>query len=62
MYDPLRDEGEAYAIQMRNAGVQVVCTRYDGVPHGFISFSDMVDEGKRGLQEAADALRSAFAG
>jgi acetyl esterase/lipase len=61
-HDPLRDEGEAYAIQMRNAGVKVVCTRYDGVTHGFVSFSDMLDKGKLGLQEAADALRAAFAG
>jgi acetyl esterase len=60
-HDPLRDEGEAYAVQMRTAGVKVACTRYDGVTHGFVSFSDMVDKGKQALQEAADALRGAFA-
>lgn len=60
-HDPLRDEGEAYAIQMRNAGVRVSCTRYDGVIHGFVSFSDLVDKGKQALGHAADALRDAFA-
>jgi acetyl esterase len=60
-HDPLRDEGEAYAIQMRTAGVTVKCTRYDGVTHGFVSFSDLVDKGRQALQEAADALRAAFA-
>jgi acetyl esterase len=60
-HDPLRDEGEAYAIQMRTAGVTVKCTRYDGVTHGFVSFNDLVDKGKTALQEAADALRAAFA-
>jgi len=60
-HDPLRDEAEAYAEQMRRAGVQVVCTRYDGVTHGFVSFADLLDKGKQGLRQASDALRAAFA-
>jgi acetyl esterase len=58
--DPLRDEGEAYSNQLRKAGVPVTCTRYDGVTHGFVSFAYALDQGKRGLAQASDALRQAF--
>ncbi|HYB91439.1 MAG TPA: alpha/beta hydrolase [Candidatus Binataceae bacterium] len=60
-HDPWRDDGEAYAERMRRAGVPVVCTRYDGVIHGFVSFADLLDKGKQALAQAAEALRSAFA-
>ncbi|HEY8527026.1 MAG TPA: alpha/beta hydrolase [Acidimicrobiales bacterium] len=60
-YDPLRDEGEAYAAKLREAGVEATATRYDGVIHGFFQLPDVIPEGKVALDEACTALRVALA-
>jgi acetyl esterase len=60
-YDPLRDEGEAYAERLRAAGVAATATRYEGMIHGFFSMGDMIPEGKAAVDEAAEALRTALA-
>jgi acetyl esterase len=59
-FDPLRDEGEIYAVQMKQAGGDVTSRRYDGTIHGFVSLSGMIDQGKKALADAAAGLRSAF--
>jgi acetyl esterase len=59
-YDPLRDEGEAYAERLRAAGVAATATRYDGMIHGFFSMGDLIPEGKAAVDEAAEALRTAL--
>jgi len=58
-YDPLRDEGEAYAARLVGAGVPVTTSRYDGVIHGFFSMRDIVPEGKAAVDQACEALRRA---
>ncbi|HEY7295140.1 MAG TPA: alpha/beta hydrolase [Dehalococcoidia bacterium] len=60
-YDPLRDEGEAYAKRLEEAGVQVTCTRYDGMIHGFFGMFLLIDKAKQALDQAAAALRTALA-
>ena len=60
-YDPLRDEGEAYAKLLEQAGVHTACTRYDGMVHGFFGMPDLLDKGREAIAEASAALREAFA-
>ncbi|HEX6424401.1 MAG TPA: alpha/beta hydrolase [Acidimicrobiales bacterium] len=60
-YDPLRDEGEAYAARLADAGVDVTVHRYDGMIHGFFAMREMVPEGKAAVDEACEALRRALA-
>jgi acetyl esterase len=59
-FDPLRDEGEAYAERLAATGVPVTCTRYDGMFHGFFSLGDYLDDGQAALDEAGRALAGAF--
>ena len=61
-YDPLRDEGEAYAQKLTAAGTPTVCTRYDGMIHGFFGMSAVVDKAKQAVAQGATCLREAFAG
>jgi acetyl esterase len=60
-YDPLCDEGEAYAKHLQAAGVPTACRRYDGMIHGFFGMSAVLDKGKQAVAEACTALRQAFA-
>jgi acetyl esterase len=52
-FDPLRDEGEAYASRLQEANVRVVFKRYGGMTHGFMSMASFVDQGRKAIEDAA---------
>lgn len=60
-YDPLRDEGEQYALRLREGGVPVVLKRLAGQIHGFIWMPGVMDAGKEAVDDAAALLRVALA-
>ncbi len=59
-FDPLRDEGEAYARALIEAGVCVTQQRWSGQFHGFASFLGVVDAAAEALALCALQLRGAF--
>jgi acetyl esterase len=61
-FDPLRDEGRAYADRLRAAGTRVEYREYPGMVHGFVASAGVLDVGQQARRDAAAALRAAFAG
>jgi acetyl esterase len=59
-FDPLRDEGEAYAARLAGAGVPVTSVREDGLIHGCLRMPGTIPAAGRLLDGSATALRSAF--
>ena len=60
-FDPLRDEGEAYAKRLQAAGVAVEYRCHEDMIHGFVSITGLIPSAEAGLADAAAALRAAFA-
>lgn len=59
--DPPRDQGEAYARRLQEAGVPVMLKRYSGAIHVFFQMAAVIDSGREAVADAARALRKAFA-
>lgn len=59
-YDPLRDEGLAYAEKLIKAGVDVKLIHYRGMPHGFVQSAALIDAGKDAIAEMGTAIRKAL--
>ena len=59
-YDPLRDEGVAYAQKLIEAGNRVRLSNYEGMVHGFFLMGGVVEGARRAVAESAQALREAF--
>ena len=60
-FDPLRDEGEAYARRMSEAGVSVALRRHPGLIHGFANQTAVSRSSRGAMREAAGALRMGLA-
>ena len=60
-FDPLRDEGRAYAQALEAAGVTVTYECFEGMIHGFITMSGAIAAGHHAIYRSATALRQAFA-
>jgi acetyl esterase/lipase len=60
-FDPLRDEGDAYADALKAAGVPVQHVRARGHVHTSITMVDMLPSGSKPRQKMADALKGFFA-
>jgi len=61
-YDPLRDEGEAYAERLAESGVQARASRYDGMIHAFFGMDALLPQAALAIAEGAAALRAALVG
>jgi len=59
-FDPLLDEGRAYADKLRAAGVPVTYSEYAGMVHGFMTSAGVLDQGQRAIEEMASAVKAAF--
>src|SRR5712692_5843579 len=61
-FDPLRDEGRAYAERLREGGAPTLYRDYAGMIHGFVTSAGVLDQGKQAMRDATAALRVAFSG
>jgi acetyl esterase len=55
-FDPLRDEGEAYADMLRTAGVEVQLRRFDGLIHSFANMVGLGRSAPAAMREVSAAL------
>ena len=59
-YDPVRDEGEAYALKLRDAGVDVDHHRVAGMLHGFLRMPGVIERANETIDHVAARVREAL--
>jgi len=60
-FDPLRDEGEAYAHRLRSVGMKVICRRHPGMIHMFYGMGTLIPYAKRAYELMGTDIRSMLA-
>jgi len=58
--DPLRDEAEAYAQRLFISTVETEGYRYDGMVHGFLRMTGMVERSNQAIDEICESLQAAL--
>ncbi|MCZ7566826.1 MAG: alpha/beta hydrolase [Burkholderiales bacterium] len=61
-FDPLRDEGRAYADRLSAAGVPATYECFEGMIHGFVTMGGVIAAAHHALYRVATGLRQAFRG
>ena len=61
-FDPLVDQGEAYAKRLRDGGTPVIYRCYDSLAHAFIAFTGVVPCADVACREIAGLVREGFEG
>jgi len=59
-FDPLRDEGRAYADRLIDAGIKTTYVNYPGTIHGFFSLTRFLSQGLKANDEAAAVMGAHF--
>ncbi|MEM9055754.1 MAG: alpha/beta hydrolase fold domain-containing protein, partial [Pseudomonadota bacterium] len=60
-FDPLVDDGAAYADKLKAAGVEVTFKCYDSLAHGFTAFTEIVPAARNACLEIAGMVRDVYA-
>jgi acetyl esterase len=58
--DPLRDEAESYAQRLFISTVETEGYRYDGMVHGFLRMTGIVERSDKAIDEIAESLTAAL--
>ena len=59
-FDPLKDEGVAYAQRLKDSGVKTKIIEYPGMIHGFIRAIGVIDVAQTAIDDGVSALNYAF--
>ena len=59
-FDPLADQGEAYALRLRRQGVALTYRRYDSLAHGFIGYAGAVPAAQAACEDIARLVDEAL--